>query len=94
MAPFELHRGFLRGVYPLRDNSMDELGIDERHNQKGNKDNKHAARDSNGDDSDYSDDYPVAATTDATSTSVSATPTSLIASLSPTTQPPPSLVCL
>jgi hypothetical protein len=93
MAPFEQQRGFLQSVYPLRDDSTDELRIDERANQKVRKDNKHADRDYYGDDSDYSDDYSATSTTAVTLTPASATPTSLSVSLSSTIQPPLSLVC-
>jgi hypothetical protein len=94
MAPFEQHQEFLRVLYPLRDDSIDELRIEKRSGQKGNKNYKHADRDFFGRDSDYSDEYLVAAATPATSTPAPTTPTSLIAPLSPTTQAPPSLVCL
>jgi len=90
MAPFE-QRGFLQSVYPLRDDSADELRIEERSKQRVNKDNKHADRDYYGDDSDYSDDYSVASTTVVTSTPASETSTSLSVSLSSTIQPSPSV---
>lgn len=94
MAPFEQRREFLHRVYPLRDDSIDELRIEEISNQNGNKDNKHSYRDIYGDDPNYSDNYPVAATTAAISTPVSATSTSSIVYGSRTTQPPSSSVCL
>jgi hypothetical protein len=93
MAPFK-QREFLQSAYPFRDDSMDELGIEERSEQRGNKDNKHADRDFSGDDSSYFDDYPMAATTSAISPSALAAPTSSIIYGSRTTQPPASSVYL
>jgi hypothetical protein len=93
MAPFEHQREALHSVHPLRDDSMDELRIEERSYQKGSMDNKHDNIDFYGNYQNYFDDYPLPTTAAATSTSASVTPTSSIVYGSRTTQLPSS-VCL